>query len=54
MDEFIIIKTERYTVTAHSLEDAQFVWRSFEIKGEFEDDVEFLDGITEYKEKGEN
>ena len=50
MPEFIVVRTERYVVHAESLDDAQFVWRRFDIEGEFADDVEYLDGnsvITE-------
>lgn len=46
MEEFIVVKTERYTVYAESLQDAQFVWRRFELEGEFADDVEYLDGSS--------
>ena len=51
MDEFIVTKTERYTVRAESLDDARFVWRRFETNSEFEDDVEFLDGANQFDEK---
>lgn len=50
MPKFIVVETSRYEVVADSLDDAQFVWRRFQTHGEFEDDVEFLDGTSSYEE----
>jgi hypothetical protein len=50
MPEYIVEETNRYKVQAESLDDARFVFRQFTTESQFEDDVEFLDGQTEYKE----
>lgn len=50
MEEFIVVVTDRYKVMANSLEDASFVWRRFQLEGEFEDDIEYLDGSSTFEE----
>ncbi|CAB4149288.1 hypothetical protein UFOVP536_71 [uncultured Caudovirales phage] len=53
MPEYIVTETNRYKVVAHSLADAQYVWRQYISEQQFEDDVEFIDGKTEYEEGAE-
>ena len=51
MPRFIITKTERYEIEAHTLADARQTWREFTMDGALEDDVEFLDGFEEFEEE---
>ena len=50
MEKYLVTETRRYEVSANSLADAQFVWRRFETHSEFEDDVEYLDGVSVVEE----